>query len=204
MLGCADLVRYSAAAARLAATTDRLLSNRVFATRLAKGPPRWTLHSHAKWHAKFRQTAIRLLQAGTCSAMRHEDVEDYFRSISLEALGAALARCSCDRAARGVALSMLDIWSRVFGVRRLPIGPNASRLLATAFLYPLDVALESAGAEHLRWMDDCFVLGSSLSVCTDAVVAGELALRDLGLRFSASKSKVFDDPRPRSSTWMSG
>lgn len=192
VLGCRDLVAYSSASARIASKTDRQLSPRVYSCLLNVGPPRWTLHPHGKWHAKFRSSSIALLRSGSCSAMRVEDIENYFGSVSLPVLIEFLAKSGCERRAIQTVARLLGTW-QCAGLAGLPVGPDASRLLGNALLLPLDLAIRSLGVEHRRWMDDSLVFGETIGECGEAVDAARDALSRLRLKFSAKKSLIFED-----------
>ena len=184
---------FTAAAAQVAGTSDRLLSDRVYSSRLGKGPPAWDLKRHNRRYPAFRRSAIDLLESGVCSAMRVEDVKSFFRSIVIDYLEEALASWGCDRKAAKAIIEQLRRWESEHGVVGLPIGPDASRLLANAFLLPMDLAIERAGVEHRRWMDDTLVLARVLAECTIAVEAAAEALSKIGLAFSDEKSLAFGD-----------
>lgn len=56
--------------------------------------------------------------------------------------------------------SEVGCWLRAFGdegVTGLPVGPEASAVLADAVLFAGDIALRAAGVVHLRWVDDVVI-----------------------------------------------
>jgi hypothetical protein len=76
----------------------------------------------------------------------------------------------------------------------LPIGPEASALLGTVALAPLDRMLDREGVVFLRWVDDVFlfVSGEERYEEVKALAATQLALGDQALNLAKSKYERFD------------
>jgi len=80
------------------------------------------------------------------------------------------------------------------GVRGLPVGPEASAVLANGVLAGVDRALSLAGFRHLRWVDDFVVRarGARDAERVLAVLRGSLA--PLGLELNEAKTRMVLDP----------
>lgn len=190
-----DAVVLRAAAGRVAATTDPLLSSRACAYRLRTRPPAWRFRSHKKAHERYRRMAVRLLREGQASAMCSTDVRRYYPSIDLGLLASSLAGCGCDPLAVSLLQRLLDRWQDRDGLPGLPVGPEASAVLGNVFLKPVDDCLEALGVEHLRWMDDMLLLAGSPKLCRAAVGRLDHELTALQLLRSTAKTEFFDTPQ---------
>jgi hypothetical protein len=78
------------------------------------------------------------------------------------------------------------------GVEGLPVGPDASAVLANAVLAQVDRRLRDAGVEHLRWVDDVVLSGVDVRA---ALTVFRTALASIGLRANETKTRIVPDPR---------
>jgi hypothetical protein len=78
------------------------------------------------------------------------------------------------------------------GVEGLPVGPDASAVLANAVLAQVDRTLREAGVEHLRWVDDVVLSGVDASA---ALSVFRTALASIGLRANETKTRIVTDAR---------
>jgi hypothetical protein len=78
------------------------------------------------------------------------DVRNYYPSIDAAGLGEQLVAAGTDAAVAAAIVGYLRSWQRLWGVRGVPIGPEASGLLGNVFLRPVDQALRAGGVrlEH--------------------------------------------------------
>ena len=83
------------------------------------------------------------------------------------------------------------------GVEGLPVGPDASAVLANAVLAQVDRTLRDAGVEHLRWVDDVVLSGGDASA---ALSVFRTALAKIGLRPNEAKTRIVPDARDLGST----
>ncbi|HKN80818.1 MAG TPA: RNA-directed DNA polymerase, partial [Actinomycetota bacterium] len=83
------------------------------------------------------------------------------------------------------------------GVEGLPVGPDASAVLANAVLSQVDRTLRDAGVEHLRWVDDVVLSGGDVS---SALSVFRTALATIGLRPNDAKTRIVLDARDLGST----
>ena len=83
------------------------------------------------------------------------DVHEYYASIELDRLRRVLCDVlDCPQAAVEHILDLLHEWQDVWGVRGVPVGPEASGIIGNAMLHPLDQALREAGVRFTRRTDD--------------------------------------------------
>jgi hypothetical protein len=115
------------------------------------------------------------------------DVESFYASIGESAL-----RRTLPTGVDGVLALLRTL--REDGVTGLPVGPDASAILANAVVAPVDQAIHDAGGVPLRWVDDWLVLTSSRAHADRVLVAIERALRELGLRLNPTKTRLFAPP----------
>ena len=181
--------RYVELVAASAEAIEALLSPSVMANRVASwglDPPEIRLRP---WRLERRLFAARLasLAAGR-GAITLADVRRCYASISPEVVGRTL-RLAGAPAADAIEGFLTEL--QPLGVLGLPVGPDASAVLANAVLAPVDRALGLAGIEHLRWVDDVVLRGveprAAVSVFRDA-------LAELGLRPNERKTRVLVEP----------
>src|SRR4029450_374898 len=84
------------------------------------------------------------------------DVRRCYASMSPSIVGDALDRAGIPTACE--VAGFLAGLERI-GVEGLPVGPDASAVLANAVLAQVDRLLREAGIEHLRWVDDVVLWG---------------------------------------------
>jgi hypothetical protein len=126
-----------------------------------------------------------LREATRGTAFAVADVRDCYASISPETIGAILG----PEAAHAVAV-LRHLRER--GVRGLPVGPDASAILANATLSRVDRAIRRAGVRHLRWVDD-FVLWGEAGDVRRALAALDTAAAEIGLDLHRGKTRLLVD-----------
>lgn len=182
--------RYVRLVAGSAAQVEARLSDAVVANRIRSWrvePPELRLRP---WRVERRVFAARLSAlAERGGAIAFADVCRCYATISAATVGETLRH---DGIGTADALeSFLRDLQRA-GVTGLPVGPEASAVLANAVLATADRALEGAGIRYLRWVDDLVLAGqdpgAALHVLRDA-------LARIGLRLNERKTRVVLDPR---------
>jgi len=187
--------RYVELVARCAGAIEELLSPSVMANRVASWsvrPPELVLRP---WRLERRLFAARL--AGLAARRRtiaFADVRRCYASMSPSIVGDALGRAGIPTACE---VEMFLAGLERIGVEGLPIGPDASAVLANAVLAQVDRALREAGVEHLRWVDDVVLSGGDASV---ALSVFRTALATIGLRPNEAKTRILLDARDLGST----
>ncbi len=174
---------YRQAVAPLAGRIERALGPEVFAIRTRPTRGGWRLASWEPARAAWRRTLREIIDgAPRDTQFAVTDVRDCYGSIAPETIASLLG----PEAAQAVAF--LDRLQER-GVRGLPIGPDASAVLANAVLAEMDRAVRSSGARHLRWVDDLVLWGSRADVGR-ALIALEQVADAMGLALHERKTKV--------------
>ena len=181
---------YAAAVWRTAGVLEARLEGRVVANRVA-GPglalESWT-RAHARWRAHMRAG----LAHPQVRAVLKADVRDCYASVTPSVAGAQLRTLGASSERVRDVVGLLTRFGDE-GVRGLPIGPDASAVLANLVLQAVDERLARADVRHLRWVDDVIVFARGRTGIAHAHDALERALGDLGLRLNDAKSAVILD-----------
>ncbi|MEX0833841.1 MAG: reverse transcriptase domain-containing protein [Actinomycetota bacterium] len=190
-----DLSRYKRATVAVARRIDRQLMRGVLADRLDRSFDRTDPVTGSwcrPWRAARHRLRAEVAERAPRSIILRADVRDCFASIAPGTVERTLLSMGCHPAEVGAVVRVLDHFN-CQGIRGLPIGPEASAVLAAAVLSHADAALVSLGAVHLRWVDDFIVFTHSenearviLEVLTDAL--GDLALEPAAHKTSVSES----------------
>jgi hypothetical protein len=188
--------RFTALVAAVAPAVEGRLSPNVLANRVAfssADPPLLALHG---WRSERRRFAERLhAYAASASALLFTDVARCYGSIGSDVVGDALSACGvADLLIRRI-VAMVGVFPRV-GVAGLPVGPNASAVLANAVLSAVDAALDGAGLRWLRWVDDIVVALDDDRAADEALAAVDAALASLRLERNRGKTRVVAPPIP--------
>jgi hypothetical protein len=179
---------YVALVAPAVPAIESSLSDRVVAHRVAwcrADPPSLRLRP---WRAERRAFAIRLRAlAAAASTIAIADVRRCYASISPSTVVHALG----DLGIRS-ATEVGDFLTRLerAGGRGLPVGPEASAVLANAVLARADEAMRSVGVEHLRWVDDVVIAASGPAEARRATAVLADAVARLGLRLNETKTRI--------------
>jgi hypothetical protein len=141
----------------------------------------WT-GTRATWD-RHLSAAIATASPGTTFAVT--DVRACYPSIGPETLRRSLGP-SAD-----VVVRLLERFGDG-GVRGLPVGPDASAVLANAILGRLDLALRRPGVRHLRWVDDVVLWGGRADVVR-ALARAHRTASELGLELNPTKTAILAD-----------
>jgi hypothetical protein len=188
LLGPAAREEYLALVAPVAPAIESALSDRVVAHRVARceaDPPRLRLRA---LRIERRAFALRLrdLSAGA-STIAIADVRRCYASISPSTVERVLGELGVGSAREvGAFLSRLER----AGGRGLPVGPEASAVLANAVLARADEALRAAGVAHLRWVDDVVIAAAGPRDAGRAIAVLAEAVGGLGLRLNERKTRI--------------
>lgn len=164
-------------------------ANRVAASSTV--PPSLRLAPWRAERAAFARCLSRLASEAPC--ILFADVRDCYAAIAPPVVGAALRRVGCEAdAARRIETFLSRLGD--LGLQGLPVGPEASAVLANAVLAGVDETLLRAGVRHLRWVDDIVVAASGPSEAEGVLDLLRGALRTLGLRLNEAKTRVVLDP----------
>lgn len=185
VLDPADDAAYRASVGPLVGRIERSLGPEVVAVRARRDGGGWALApwkaARVAWRSSIRRAILDAPEATFAVA----DVRDCYASISLETITVLLGPEGAE------AVALLQRF-REGGGRGLPVGPEPSAVLANAALSHLDVAIRSAGARYLRWVDDIVLWGRADEVRT-AMAAMRTAGEAIGLELHRDKTRVFED-----------
>ncbi|MCD6022683.1 MAG: hypothetical protein K0R20_2393 [Actinomycetia bacterium] len=185
VLDPADDGAYRASVDSLVGRIERSLGPEVVAVRARRDDAGWTLAPWRPARATWRSSIRRAILDAPAATFAVADVRDCYASISVETITALLGP-------EGAQASALLQRFHERGVRGLPIGPEPSAVLANAALSRLDRAIRSAGARHLRWVDDVVLWGQADEVRA-AMEAMRTAGEAIGLDLHGDKTRIFDD-----------
>lgn len=183
-LGARDGLDYARAVARVARAVERALGPEVLANRALRDG--LSLVPWRAERARFRSIVGRWVTSGR--SVLATDVAECYRSIDPGVVERALRRLRCDP---GEIVELLDRFARA-GVPGLPIGPDASAILANAVLEPADRAVRRTDTRFVRWVDDYVLEGSASARALDAL--GE-ELGRIGLSLHAAKTRRLEPRR---------
>ena len=167
--------RYRVAVAPVVARIERSLDPGVLANRVGPG-------GRLRPCCRARRAWWRALGRATTGphTVITSDVAACYDSIGADAVGEALATIGAPEArTRAIHRQLMAV--RREGLRGLPVGPDASAILANAVLAAGDRAVRHAGGGILRWVDDVAIIGPDRRTAVRAFDAWVVALRHAGL-----------------------
>jgi hypothetical protein len=185
---------YAALVGRVVPIVEASLSSAAVANRVVEvrpRPPAILLEPWRAAHDRFRRTLKGLASAS--GAVLMTDVRTCYASISPDVVGRSLCRIGCDDTDVGPIVSTLRALAGR-GVRGLPVGPEASAVLANAVLGGLDDALRQAGVRHVRWVDDVVAFTPDPESAEQALRVVGSALGALGLVPAREKTRILVQP----------
>jgi hypothetical protein len=184
--------RYAALVAAVAGRVEAALSPAVVANRVAThsiDPPSIRLRP---WRAERSWFSRRLATlAGTSPYVVVTDVVACYATIAPGVVEASLVELGCGPEASAAVSSFLRGLGR-HGVHGLPVGPDASAVLANAVLARVDRALSSARIAHVRWVDDVVAAAEDASDARRVLGVVDDALAALGLTRHLGKTRLLD------------
>jgi hypothetical protein len=189
-----DDMRYRNAIAKIAARVESVLPVAAVADRATTGRyafsrgPAFSREGFRPARRRFRSRA-RALARSRPGPVVLADVRSCFASITSEVVGERLLRLGCHPAEVGSVLSILERFGE-HGVAGLPVGPQASAVLANAVLGAADEAVVASGAHHLRWVDDFLIFPRRERDAAEVLERLAAALDELGLELASEKSAV--------------
>jgi hypothetical protein len=183
-----DLLLYQSLVDAMVDTIEGTLGSRdrVFAYRQAPidvpnqfdGSPKWSDYNEA--------ARVKLAADPDAFAVK-ADIAGYFMRIDVDELERLLLERGV---AGGVARDLRELlvgW-HALGVRGIPQGVPPSSPLGNVYLAPIDQALDTAGLDFMRYMDDTWIFTPDFADARRAQDFLERVLYDLGLTLSGEKS----------------
>jgi hypothetical protein len=133
-------------------------------------------------------TIARLADDGKAYLVR-TDIKDFYASITGSALRNALSRHRVPHWCIETLMLMLGRWQQGSGAG-IPIGPNASHILAEALLVDVDSDLIKDGIDYIRFVDDYRLFAPDADTARTWLEILSKRLRALGLILRADKTSV--------------
>ena len=139
----------------------------------------------------FREESKRLSDSKKYKIKIITDIANYYDRLNIHKLQNILNEKGCDQK---IVLKINDIlirWSQQqsFGI---PVGSDASRLLAEAMLINADKELSEHRVKFIRYVDDYRIFCSSQEKAYEAMQLLDRALRREGLFLNSGKTKLID------------
>ena len=126
------------------------------------------------------------------------DIANFFGSVSPQAVHAALTEAAVPSATADHIASLLQFWLDQ-GAVGLPVGPNASKILAEAVLCRVDRSLQAECVEFVRYVDDFRLIARDVPtaenharILADVLAANNLALNSEKTRMTEPKGAAAD------------
>jgi hypothetical protein len=186
-----DEAIYRAAVGDIAGIVDLRLGEEVRSYRLRRFLPTWELRNYKYGDAERRSRARGFVASPEFAGLAKVDGREYHGSIRLDVLGEVLrSELECPPDSVDVLLGLLYEWQETWGVRGMPVGPEASGILGNAMLFPLDRALREMGVSFSRFTDDVHVFlgpNDDWDLIHEVIVD---AVGELGLTLNEDKTKV--------------
>ncbi len=137
------------------------------------------------------------------------DIVSFFPSIPIDRLIDRVYECAGSSSVTDRLADMLRSWDRMVGRGGLPMRANASSVLASMYLQPIDDVLLSHGKSMVagrslfmayalaqgtasRWVDDVWLFGADRADLRAAQMDLQEAMRSLGLHMNLGKTEVLD------------
>lgn len=118
------------------------------------------------------------------------DISNFFDRIGNHSLENQLHNLGCEEKYRILVRELLFSWTadrRSFG---LPVGSDASRILAEAALVEVDRELRKNQIDFIRYVDDYRIFATSRPLATKAIAILTNALAQEGLHLNSKKTKI--------------
>ncbi|MBK8027286.1 MAG: RNA-directed DNA polymerase [Chloroflexi bacterium] len=172
-----------------------------------------TIHYPQKWIGQYDKF-IRAKQRGIDTAktvfadpwLVELDIANYYHTIDhellLKTLGSHERGWLPDERLQLLLVRLLSRWSTDLGRggRGIPVGYEASDILGTLFLAPLDAILSAQkDAQYIRYVDDFAILADGLHNARGVFAQTDWELQQLGLVRNSSKTRFIhcEDARPK-------
>jgi hypothetical protein len=188
-LSLSDTLKYTALAFSIGKTIEaaRQPKSVVFSNRFDGRS--FTLNR--KGYDLFRQKSKELSDSGKYKIKVITDISNFYDRLNLHKLENILKEIGCDEATVGKLNDVLMRWShqQSYG---LPVGTDASRLLAEAMLINADNELSKNRIKFVRYVDDYRIFCKSPEQAYEAMQVLDSALRAEGLFLNSGKTRLID------------
>ncbi len=188
-----DLISYLSLSVLAAPSIEACRSARaeksVFSFRFSGRPPH--LFNRNYVYGSFVRHVDQRRDAPATKVLVTADIESFYDRLALDTVRASLLRCSVERWVVDYLVDLLSFWSAGAG-RGLPVGSNASRILAEAVLAGIDDELRAAGVDYSRFVDDFRFFAPDVSTAETWLRQLTRSLRVRGLEVNRAKTRLLD------------
>lgn len=160
--------------------------------------PAWALEPYQEARRTREALGLASLDSAQCVGLGVLDVASFFPSVDLDVLVKILWDFGCPAGAMEQLHRLLSPLRHPIGPGGLPLGLEASPVLADAFLAKVDTVLEDV-LPFLRYVDDFWLFPESQSEWEEAKTVAIQALTTLGLAPNESKTEYM--PKGWSNPW---
>lgn len=119
------------------------------------------------------------------------DIQGFYDNINLKHLNRRLKECSVDKMVADYIQDLLMYWSDDSGYG-LPVGSNASRVLAESMLIPIDNYLMARGIEFVRYVDDFRIFAPDTRTANEYLTNLLEVLSLHGYNANPTKTRIID------------
>lgn len=188
-LSLSDTLKYTALAFSLGKTIEsaRLSKSTVFSNRFNAR----TFSLNRKGYDLFRQKSKYLSESGKYNVKVVTDISNFYDRLNLHKLQNILLEIGCEPVTVSKLNDILLRWSQQQSYG-LPVGTDASRLLAEAMLINADRELSKHRIKFVRYVDDYRVFCKSPEQAYEAMQVLDAALRAEGLFLNSGKTRLID------------
>ena len=158
-----------------------------FGARLESGPPGWQIEPSNRAWEHLREVASELIASGRYETLVKCDVRRCYPSITADVIERVLSGQGLDAKRVDPLVEMLRELLLVGSPKGLPIGPEASAVIAGLVLGVVDRSVVEAGMAHLRYSDDSFIFVPNGVATAQAYEVYSQALDTVGLEPNPDK-----------------
>ena len=188
-----DEILYTALVLAAGPEVERALGKNVFSYRMAHLNDPELLQDQGQAWGRF-QTAQREARTRGWEYALAADVAGFYEYVMDVVLFETLETLGVPAEVTDGLRGLIKGWHKKSGLRGLPQGPDASAVLANAFLVPVDDEVASVAAargwEYIRWSDDIRVFTNSEDEARMAAFVVSGAMRRRGLYLAPAKTRV--------------
>lgn len=170
-----------------------------FGARLSVAPPGWVIEPSKQAWERLRWEASRLIASGRYATMIKCDIRSCYPSITADVVEQALLDQGFDSRDITSLVHLLRELPLVGAPKGLPIGPEASAVIADLVLDAVDQAFAESEFAHLRYSDDSFIFVPNGASPDAAHETYRQALGAIGLQPNSEKRS--EHPVEDGSAW---
>lgn len=176
-----------------------LSDNRIFSYRFSPDARSFLFDPHYTASA-FRAETVARLTAERRTYLVRTDIESFYPQIVHDRLKSILAACNVEKYHVNALIRLLQGWQDADG-RGIPIGPDASNILAEAALIEVDRDLLAANVSFIRYVDDYRLFAPDQATAQSWLDLLRRRLADERLTLNANKTEIHAVTRSEYEAW---